>query len=544
MLFKSYQRKHFLIIDDFDNFIISLKQMLRRLGAEDIDSARNGDEAIQMCIKKHYDVVFCDYNMGDSHKNGQQVLEELRYRRLLKNMDLFIMVSAEAGKDMVFGALEYQPDGYITKPITQSLLQNRLDKMIEQKVSTMDIERAMDEEDFAKAITLTNTQLKIDPKNRAWLIRTLGRLYHLNGDYAHAKKVFQDVLKNRPVEWARMGLAKALFMEGNVQEASALFDDIVKENAQNLEAYDWLAKCQKQAGQTRQAQETLKAAVAVSPRAILRQLELAGLSKQLNDLDAAAKAFKASVKLGDKSCYETPEMHLDYSKTLTDLAEANQGMSGVRYAQDAVNALENVRRKYHNDNRVQLLSHLVEVRAQGQQNNSEASAKALKQAQKLFVAAEMDEKDADIVTEMAHTLFSLGQSNEAESLLHSYAARFPQNTRVQAQVEELLEEPVSLAQRMKAREFNRQGIQLYEQGKLEEALAVFNQALAITPKHSGLNLNFLQALLKLASQSGGLGSHRQSATDALDRMAKMNENHRQYKRYQHLLGRFQALKSV
>ncbi|MBK8973708.1 MAG: tetratricopeptide repeat protein [Hahellaceae bacterium] len=544
MLFKSYQRKHFLIIDDFDNFIISLKQMLRRLGAEDIDSARNGDEAIQMCIKKHYDVVFCDYNMGDSHKNGQQVLEELRYRRLLKNMDLFIMVSAEAGKDMVFGALEYQPDGYITKPITQSLLQNRLDKMIEQKVSTMDIERAMDEEDFAKAITLTNTQLKIDPKNRAWLIRTLGRLYHLNGDYAHAKKVFQDVLKNRPVEWARMGLAKALFMEGNVQEASALFDDIVKENAQNLEAYDWLAKCQKQAGQTRQAQETLKAAVAVSPRAILRQLELAGLSKQLNDLDAAAKAFKASVKLGDKSCYETPEMHLDYSKTLTDLAEANQGMSGVRYAQDAVNALENVRRKYHNDNRVQLLSHLVEVRAQGQQNNTEASAKALKQAQKLFVAAEMDEKDADIVTEMAHTLFSLGQSNEAESLLHSYAARFPQNTRVQAQVEELLEEPVSLAQRMKAREFNRQGIQLYEQGKLEEALAVFNQALAITPKHSGLNLNFLQALLKLASQSGGLGSHRQSATDALDRMAKMNENHRQYKRYQHLLGRFQALKSV
>jgi tetratricopeptide (TPR) repeat protein len=544
MLFKSYQRKHFLIIDDFDNFIISLKQMLRRLGAEDIDSARNGDEAIQMCIKKHYDVVFCDYNMGDSHKNGQQVLEELRYRRLLKNMDLFIMVSAEAGKDMVFGALEYQPDGYITKPITQSLLQNRLDKMIEQKVSTMDIERAMDEEDFAKAITLTNTQLKIDPKNRAWLIRTLGRLYHLNGDYAHAKKVFQDVLKNRPVEWARMGLAKALFMEGNVQEASALFDDIVKENAQNLEAYDWLAKCQKQAGQTRQAQETLKAAVAVSPRAILRQLELAGLSKQLNDLDAAAKAFKASVKLGDKSCYETPEMHLDYSKTLTDLAEANQGMSGVRYAQDAVNALENVRRKYHNDNRVQLLSHLVEVRAQGQQNNTEASAKALKQAQKLFVAAEMDEKDADIVTEMAHTLFSLGQSNEAESLLHSYAARFPQNTRVQAQVAELLEEPVSLAQRMKAREFNRQGIQLYEQGKLEEALAVFNQALAITPKHSGLNLNFLQALLKLASQSGGLGSHRQSATDALDRMAKMNENHRQYKRYQHLLGRFQALKSV
>lgn len=543
MLFKSYQRKHFLIVDDFDNFIISLKQMLRRLGAEDIDSARNGDEAIQQCIKKHYDVVFCDYNMGESHKNGQQVLEELRFRKLLKNMDLFVMVSAEAAKDMVFGALEYQPDGYITKPITQSLLQNRLDKMIEQKVSTMDIDRAMDEENYAKAITLTNTQLKIDPKNRAWLIRTLGKLYHLNGDYAHAKKVFQDVLKNRPVEWARVGLGKALLMEGNLQEALTLFEEILRDNPQNLEAYDWLANCQRQLGQTRQAQDTLKSAVAVSPRAILRQMELAEVSKQLNDLESAAKALKATCRLGDKSCYETPEMHLDYSRTLTDLAESNPGKNGLRYAQEAVSTLDSVRRKFR-DNKVQLQAHLVEARAQAQQNNPEASAKALKTAQKLFNPEELGEEDSGILIEMAHTLYSFDQAGEADAMLQQFAARFPDNQRLQAQVEEALEEPVSLTQRIKAREYNRQGIQYYEQGQLAEALRVFGEAMNITPNHTGLNLNFLQALLKHAAQSGGLGGYAEAARGSLKRLEKLTEQHRQYKRYQHLLGRFNAMNSA
>jgi tetratricopeptide (TPR) repeat protein len=540
MLFKSYQRKHFLVVDDFDNFIISLKQMLRRLGAEDIDTARNGDEAIQQCIKKHYDVVFCDYNMGDSHKNGQQVLEELRYRKLIKNMDLFVMVSAEAAKDMVFGALEYQPDGYITKPITQSLLQVRMDKMIEQKVATMEIDRAIDEENYAKAITLTNTQLKVDPKNRAWLIRTLGKLYYLNGDYAHSKKVFQDVLKNRPVEWARVGLGKGLLMEGNVQEALSTFEDIIKDNPQNLEAYDWLANCQKQLGQTRQAQETLKNAVMISPRAILRQMELAGVSKQLNDLESAAKALRATCKLGDKSCYETPDMHLDFSRTLTDLAESNPGKTGIRYAQEAVNTLDTVRKKYR-DSKIQLQSHLVEARAQAQQNNAAASEKSLKSAQKLFNPAEMGEEDSDILIEMAHTLYSLDQAGQADAILHEYAARFPDNSKLQAQVEELLEEPVSLTQRIKAREFNRQGIQQYEQGQLEEAIGVFMQAIAITPNHSGLNLNFLQALLKLSGQKGGLGSYRDVAIESLQRLGKLTEQHRQYKRYQHLLARFNAL---
>lgn len=543
MLYRSYQQKSFLVIDDFDSFVISMKQMLRRLGAESVDSARNGDEAIQLCLKRHYDVVFCDYNMGDSHKNGQQVLEELRFRKLLKNTDLFIVVSAEAAKDMVMGALEYQPDGYITKPITQSLLQNRLDKMIAQKIATMEIDRAIDAEDYARAITLTNTQLGVDPKNRAWLVRTLGNLHYQTGDYAKARKIFTDVLEKRPVEWARMGQGKCLFMEGNIREAMGVFEALIADSPQLIGAYDWLARCQRELGENKAAQETLLQATQISPRAILRQQELATLSRQLNDLETAAKAYKASSRLSDKSCYDSSDLHLNYSRTLTELAEtAPNPKEAVRMAQDAVQALDPVRRRF-NDSKAHLQSFLVEARANTHQKNPEASERALKKARELFKPEEMAPEDTDIVLEMAETLYCLNMAEDADGLLKDFAQRFPDNPGVASRVEEMLEEPVSSAQRHKARTLNREGITLYEQEKLDEAIALFQKALEITPKQPGLNLNYLQALLKQINNGKHAGPIMALAEPALASLEGLSEKHRQYKRYQQILKRFQALKN-
>lgn len=541
MLFRSYKQKSFLVIDDFDNFLVSMKQMLRRMGAEQIDSARNGDEAIELCLRRHYDIVFCDYNMGDQHKNGQQVLEELRYRGLIKHTDLFIMVSAEASRDMVMGALEYQPDGYITKPITQSVLQARLDKLFSQKIATHEINRAMDQQDYARGISLVNTQIKVDPKNRSWLLNTLGTLYILNGDYAHAKKVYEDVIKQRPLDWAQMGLGKALYLEGNVREAAATFSALIEQSPHLVGAYDWLAKCQRETGQARKAQETIQEAVNISPRAILRQQELAHLSRQLNDLEVAAKAFKASTKLSDKSCYESPELYLDHARTLNDLAETSSAPKDVaRYAQDAITALEPVKRKY-DDARVLMRGSLAEARGRHYQKHEEASRNAAAQARRLLSETETGEEDLDLVLEMAETHFAIGATEEANTLLRDFAERFPGNATLQTRVQELLEEPVSAIQRQQARTLNREGIALYEQEKLTEALAQFEKALAITPKQPGLNLNYLQALAKQMAQVESPEALLQQARETLSRLEGLSEGHRQYARYQQIRKRYQDL---
>jgi len=129
---KIYKKKTALVIDDYPDMRGSIRRMLDSFGIIRCDTASNGEEAILKCEKNTYDVILADYNLGEN-KNGQQVLEELRYKNLLKNTAIYMMITAETTKDVVFGAFEYQADDYLTKPFTQGVLQKRLDRMVMEK---------------------------------------------------------------------------------------------------------------------------------------------------------------------------------------------------------------------------------------------------------------------------------------------------------------------------------------------------------------------------------------------------------------------------
>ena len=134
----SFGKLSYLIVDDFENFRLSMRQILRNCGADKIESVANASAAVQYCAYNHVDVVLCDYNLGEG-KNGQHILEELRYKKLLKRSSLFLMVTAETSKEMVMGAREYQPDGYLTKPINRAMLEKRLGGLIAQRNALLPI---------------------------------------------------------------------------------------------------------------------------------------------------------------------------------------------------------------------------------------------------------------------------------------------------------------------------------------------------------------------------------------------------------------------
>src|SRR5690554_5514863 len=95
-----FGKLHFLIVDDFENFRLSMRQMLRSCGADKIELVGHATPAIQYCTYNHVDVVLCDFNLGEG-KNGQHILEELRHKKLLSRSSLFLMVTAETSKEMV-----------------------------------------------------------------------------------------------------------------------------------------------------------------------------------------------------------------------------------------------------------------------------------------------------------------------------------------------------------------------------------------------------------------------------------------------------------
>ncbi|GAA3952291.1 response regulator [Allohahella marinimesophila] len=554
MFFRAYERKKFLIVDDFDSFVISLKQMLRSMGASDVHSARNGDEAIEACLSRHHDVVFCDYNMGD-RKNGQQVLEELRHRKLLRHTDIFCMISAEASSDMVFGALEYSPDAYITKPITRALLANRMDKLIELKDSVLDINKAIDLEDYSKAISLCAKHLRIGSKFKVWLYKTQANLFYMVGDYQHAKKIYNDILKGRDIDWARLGLARVLLAEGNAAEAEAEFEFLLQKNPQLVEAYDLKAEAHRQQKQYKLAQQSLMAATAISPMALTRQRKLAELSVDIGDLEQAMSAYKQAVKLSDKSCLENSDTYLQYAQVIADVTtkkametpdDPNLQRDTDLMLKEASQALDRTRRRYAHDPGVVMRAHMAEARNCQVAGKEHRASDALEKAQAVVEKATANPEatlDPIVLLDMAQSLFDIGRNEEGDALLKRLAETNADNPAVLQKINELIEEPVSMKEKLIARERNKNGIQAYEQNRFAEAISYFEEAIAITPLQVGLNLNFIQALVKMASEKPLDKRLVEAGRSSLQALSRIDASDKQYKRFIHLQERFNKVTS-
>ena len=88
----SFKDKKVLIIDDFLQFSHTLRDMLSYFNFKAIHTAITPDEALaQMKVHQH-DVVLCDYHLGDQHKNGQNILEDVNHYNLQKPGGVFVMM--------------------------------------------------------------------------------------------------------------------------------------------------------------------------------------------------------------------------------------------------------------------------------------------------------------------------------------------------------------------------------------------------------------------------------------------------------------------
>lgn len=539
-LAKYYRNLRFLVIDDFENFRLSLKQMVRAFGVEQIDVAINGEDAIARCENEQFDVVICDYNLGDG-KNGQQVLEELRHSRLLKHTGIFVMVTAETSKDMVMGALEYLPDSYITKPLTKSVLQQRLDKLIEQRETLKPINQAVDDCDFKKAIALLGQEIKSETRYIFWCLRTLANLYYHEGEHAKARKIYEDVLTKRDIGWARLGLGRIKTVVGEVESAVDDFTQVLDANPNIIEAYDELSGAYLKLDRPRDAQKTLKDAVKISPHAFKRQKELARVCTQNKDMETASEALKATMKLGFNSVHDDPSNYLEYGRCLAEMSDGDTSEQGKKRAKEAIHTLQRVAKKFKDDPSVRMNAALIEARTHQGQGDERKSKEIFDKAKKILAD---DATNSETKLEYAKTLYSMGNTAEAEGLLSQLSNEHKDNPALIRSINEFIDEPVGYQVKIKARKLNKDGIKAFESGDLEEAINSFTEALECTPKHPALNLNIVQVTLKLIESKGYSDQYAKRCKSSLENVSHIPEQHAQYKRLQFLKKKVAELKSA
>lgn len=533
---KTYKKLKFLIVDDFESFRISVKQMLRSFGVEHIDVSGNGKDAVQKCTFERYDIVLCDHNMGDG-QTGQQVLEELRFHKRLKRTSLFILVTAETSKEVVIGTKECQPDGYIAKPITKAVLQKRMDALILQRQALLPINKELDLENYPKAITLCTQEINKGSRYKSWCHKTLAHLYYLTGDYQHAQKLYEDILSKREIAWARLGLGKVQMAQQQYSEAIEQFKTLINNNKDYVEAYDYLSEAYEKTGKRKEAQIILKQATSISPLAVPRQQHLGELCTMNQDLEGAISAYKATVKYANHSVHDSADNYLNLGRSLSDGCEGSEPEKAKEYAEEAINTLDKATKKY-NRNDVRASASLIETRVHQNQNDENAAKAAFAVAESLI-----DESSIDASTgiEFAKTLYRLDKTDRAERVLHSLAQRFEDDPDILSSIEELLDEPVSLRQKMKARELNKQGISYFEEGLLTKAIDTFKDALKEAPKHPALNLNLVQVVLKSFENTTPEREEVEGLNQYLNNVKHIPSQHRQYKRLTSLAKKVDSL---
>jgi len=113
-----------LIVDDEVNSLKVLSAALKK-GKTEIDTARSGEEALDLIKKKKYSIVISDFKMGGM--SGEQLLEKTK----TLSPDLpFVLLTAHGTIELAVNAMRKGAYTYLTKPVDMNLLESMVNDIL------------------------------------------------------------------------------------------------------------------------------------------------------------------------------------------------------------------------------------------------------------------------------------------------------------------------------------------------------------------------------------------------------------------------------
>lgn len=407
-----------LVVDDLPDMRMAVRGLVHSLGCEEIQAARDGDQAIRLMAATPFDVVLCDYNMGEG-KDGQQVLEEALYRGLLPVGACFVMLTAEHTMPMVMAAVECMPDEYLSKPIPRGMFQVRLRKAMEKKARFAPLLKAVQAKDYDKALALCGQLVAASPAGRFDVWKIQGEVLLAQGVFRQAEILYQQVLGQWELPWASLGLAKSLFRQGRYEASAELLRELLNSQPLLMPAYDWLAQAWVRLGRRAEAQAVLGKALKYSPKSLSRQRHFADLAYGNGDFAAAEQAYRQAVRVGKNSCFRNPAELAGLAK-----AQARRG-----HGESALKTLALLEREFRGDRLAQWLAASVAAIVHHGMGHAEKAVAAIASAMEWF-QAQPEAAEEETLMDLAALCLEVGQTEQAKALLHEVLARQAADARV------------------------------------------------------------------------------------------------------------------
>lgn len=295
-----------LVADDAPTVRQSVRMTLAQAGITRVDVTNSIGETRRRVREGGYDVVLCDYHFGEG-MNGQELLEELRRSGELPLSTIWFMITAESAYEKVVAVAEVGPDDYLIKPFTSAMLADRLYSAWQRKSFLRPLLEKINAGDVEGAIEAGIAILPNAGNYRFDLLRLLSNLLLQAGRLDDAKAMFEEILGNKIVPWAKLGLAKVLARQGNQTQAESILQSAILSNAQYVDAYEELAALYVETGRMDEAMSVLDKCLTISPNNVARLQKAGNLANMTGDAGKARLLLERAVVCGGNSSALSPE---------------------------------------------------------------------------------------------------------------------------------------------------------------------------------------------------------------------------------------------
>ncbi|MDF2177673.1 response regulator [Aliiglaciecola sp. CAU 1673] len=532
MVSLSFHNKRVLVIDDQRPFLILLRGMMNNLGALSVVIAQNGESAIAACRQEKFDIIICDLHLGGDKKNGYQLLEELRVRKLIKSTTVYMMVSADSERPMVLGSIERQPDDYLIKPFSQAQLSNRLLKAYQKRRTLAPIYDKIMADDYQSGIQACKNYISTNGRHTRHCLSLLIDLLWRVENYQEARDILEPIHKEKPLPWSSVALAKTYLHLNLVDKAFPLAQKASQQRLYAVEGLDVLAQCYVKREQYDEALQHIKAALNIAPFSLNRQYLGCEIARLAGDFEMAKNCCQAILEQSKKSVHRSISHLCNYIRSILDAADrAEDKKQRNKYQQEAMlmlqrNKNDELLSRVREDFDYGIFEELINARINILDGKMIEAKRSLNDAQ-YDIKQKFEDYPLSLAPDSITLMSTMGEFEDAAELLSklkkSEAAKDP-NLQFLIQTTESRRDAV----RENYNRFNKEGIEAYSEGKYQAAYAAFQQALELAPMNTGVTLNLLQCLLKLLEKNEksepGLLSNCRQIYRMVDGM-RLPENH-------------------
>lgn len=508
----NFAEKRVLIIDDHPGMRSSMRAILSAFGVVLVEMASTANEAIRRLQAKPFDIIICDYFLGDG-SDGQQLLEQMRRNNLISLSTIFVMVTAERVYEKVVSAVELAPDDYLIKPFSGEVMRSRLERVMAKKNAFAAIYKLIESGKLAEATQLCNELTKHSNKYSIDILRLLAELYVTQGQFEDAQEIYQQVVKMRAVPWARMGLATMFHVKHRHQEAEDLLEEVIDESPEYMAAYDLLSKVCESQDKNDRAQEVLQRAVAASPLTSHRQKDMGQLALRNGDMETAEKAFTSVVERGKTSFFRTAEDYANLSRVQLERGKHDEALSTLR----------DVRASFNNSPEANFTASVMESLVYQKSGDTQASAKALEAALDLQKSNVLKTPE-DLSLDLAKSCFAHGKDEEAKNLIEKLVRNNHDSVALIQKAKQIFHDAgkgdegkaIIDGNVKEIIHLNNQGVIKAREGDLEGSVKLLTEAAEKMPENLQIILNAAQALLVHIDKRGWNEDYMQSARRYLD----------------------------